>query len=320
MSPQARGIPRRRGAGSAAGQGVCADKPSAPRWRRMADDPRLLPCNGRVAAAELEGKVEAGRFVDGEVLSCNAAVADIRSSPGGGLTSQLVRGERFRVLETEGKWAFGQSLKDAYVGYVLRECLERMALPTHWVAVLHAHVYPEPAFKTVPLDMLPFGSQLAAASESGEFIGLDSGGFVPAAQIRKRGDPLADFVSTAERFLGVPYLWGGTGSFGVDCSGLVQRSLEAAGLDCPRDSDMQECELGRRLRAGERPERGDLAFWPGHVGIMADQEVLLHATARYMAVVKERLKAVAARIIAAEGHGIRAVRRIPKPVRKPRSC
>ena len=320
MSPQEHGIPRRGGTGSAAEPDVCADRPSAPRWRSMADDPRLLPCNGRVAAAELEGKVEAERFVDGEALRCKAAVADIRSSLDGGLTSQLVRGERFRILETEGKWAFGQSLKDAYVGYVLRECLERMVRPTHWVAVLHAHVYPEPAFKTVPLEMLPFGSQLAAASESGEFIDLDSGGFVPVAQVRKRGDPLADFVSTAELFLGVPYLWGGTCSFGIDCSGLVRRSLEAAGLDCPRDSDMQECELGRRLGAGERPERGDLAFWPGHVGIMAGQDVLLHATARHMAVVKERLKGVAARIVEAEGHGIRAVRRIPEPVRKPKNC
>lgn len=320
MSPQARGIPRRVGAGSPAEPGICEDGTPAPHWRRMADDPRLLPCNGRVAAAELEGKVEAGRYVDGEALRCKAAVADIRSSPGGGLTSQLVRGERFRVLEAVGEWAFGQSMKDAYVGYVLRECLERMACPTHWVATLHAHVYPEPAFKTVPLEMLPFGSQLTAASESGDFIGLESGGFVPAAQIRQRGDALLDFVSTAELFLGVPYLWGGTGSFGIDCSGLVQRSLEAAGAACPRDSDMQECVLGSRLRAAERPERGDLVFWPGHVGIMADQKVLLHATARHMAVVKEKLKAVAARIVAAEGRRIGAVRRIPEPVRNAKSC
>ena len=241
-------------------------------------------------------------------------------SPGCGPTSQLVRGERFRVLETEGKWAFGQSLKDADVGYALRGCLERMARPMHWVAALHARVYPEPAFKTVPLEMLPFGLQLAAASESGEFIGLDGGGFVPAAQVRKRGASLVDFVSTAELFLGVPYLWGGTGSFGVDRSGLVQRSLEVAGSDCPRDSDMQECELSRRLRPGERPERGDPAFWPGHVGIMADQDVLLHAMAWHMAVVKEKLKVVAARIAATNWHGISAVRRTSKPVNKSSSC
>ena len=320
MSQQARGIPRRDGAGFAVEPRVCADGTPAPLWRLIEDDPRLLPCNGRVAAAELEGEVEARRFVDGELLRCKTPVADIRSSPGGGLASQLVRGERFRVLEAEGKWAFGQSMKDAYVGYALRECLEDMFRPTHWVATLHAHIYPEPAFKTVPLEMLPFGSQLAAASESGDFIGLDSGGFVPAAQVRKRGDPLLDFVSTAELFLGVPYLWGGTGSFGIDCSGLVQRSLEAAGTACPRDSDMQECELGKRLRASVRLERGDLVFWPGHVGIMADQDVLLHATARHMAVVKEELKAVAARIIAAEGHRIRAIRRIPEPVHKPKNC
>ena len=149
-------------------------------------------------------------------------------SPGGGLTLQLATGEWFRVPETAREWAFGQSMKNACVGCALRERLRNMARPAHWVATLHAHIYPEPAFKTVPLEMLPLGSQLAAASESGDFIGLDSGGFVPAAQVRKRGDPLPDFVSTAELFLGVPYLWGGVGSFGIDCSGLVQRSLERA--------------------------------------------------------------------------------------------
>ena len=77
----------------------------------------------------------------------------------------------------------------------------------------------------------------------------------------------------AERFAGTPYVWGGKTRLGLDCSGLVQVAMHAAGLDCPRDSDMQQAELGREVRVGaglDGLQRGDLVFWKGHVGIMTD--------------------------------------------------
>jgi cell wall-associated NlpC family hydrolase len=98
-----------------------------------------------------------------------------------------------------------------------------------------------------------------------------------------------DFVAVAERFLNCAYLWGGRTSLGLDCSGLVQLSLMAAGRSAPRDTDLQESLIGSRLPDAERLRRGDLVFWPGHVGIMIDAENMLHASGRYMAVVIEPL-------------------------------
>ena len=107
-----------------------------------------------------------------------------------------------------------------------------------------------------------------------------------------------DFVAVAERFLGVPYLWGGKTALGLDCSGLVQVALTAAGMACPRDSDMQERALGAPLPGdGEQSlQRGDLVFWEGHVAIVRDRATLIHANAFHMAVAIEPIAEALARI------------------------
>lgn len=272
-------------------------------------DLRLTPTNGRVAATELKGMVEAERFVDGEQLQCVAPVADIRVRPDGGLASQLMYGETVRVLETRRGWSFGQSESDGYVGYVPEKSLGSAVSPTHRVLRLKAHAYPEPSFKSIPARVFPFGAKLSAVSEEGSFIEVRGGGYVPKGQLLDLGESVGDFVATAETFIGVPYLWGGKGPDGIDCSGLVQTALHAAGRMCPRDSDMQEAVLGESLSFREELARGDLVFWTGHVGMMADGDALLHANASHMAVVKESLPSAESRIEANEGLSIRAIRR-----------
>ena len=108
-----------------------------------------------------------------------------------------------------------------------------------------------------------------------------------------------DFVSVAEKFLGVPYLWGGKTSFGLDCSGLVQVSLQACGIQSLRDSDMQERNAGARIEMDsslKNLQRGDLIFWKGHVAIARDATTIIHANAFHMAVAIEPVAEAVARI------------------------
>jgi cell wall-associated NlpC family hydrolase len=128
--------------------------------------------------------------------------------------------------------------------------------------------------------------------EEGGFRKLASGGYVFAKHAAPANDVLAeDYVFTAGRMLNTPYLWGGRTPRGIDCSGLVQLSLEIAGIECPRDSDQQQEAFGKPLPTHWRDmpwRRGDIVFFePGHVGIMTSHDHIIHANAHHMLVTVE---------------------------------
>ena len=141
---------------------------------------------------------------------------------------------------------------------------------------------------------LSLGARLRGEME-GNFLKTESG-FVHGRHVAPIGRVLDDIVATSAQLMGAPYLWGGRGADGVDCSGLVQLALALAGMACPRDSDQQRESVGRELTAEEPLKRGDLVFFPGHVGIMADADTLLHANAWWMAVTLEPLQDVVNRL------------------------
>lgn len=272
-------------------------------------DPRITPTNGRVAHVSLQGQVEAERFVEGRRMMVTQPMANITDEPRGKRVSQLLFGEVFHVLETHDGFAFGQAERDGQVGYVLAGAMVSPEEPTHWVTAPATHLYPRADIKAPPEVAVFFGSPVRVVAEQPDFLRIHTGHFIPRPHLQPIRARFGDPVGVADLFLGSPYLWGGCSRWGLDCSGLVQIALLACGMDCPRDSDQQRA-LGRELHHGEPFLRGDLVFWKGHVGFMANERVLLHANAHHMAVAYEPLKDAAARI-EASGYGpILARRRI----------
>ena len=278
----------------------------------VALDPRTHPFRPEIAAKHLEGQVEAARFVEGMRYQVVEPMAPLRRTPSreARLDTQALLGEAVTVYETtDSGWAWGQLETDGYVGWLPANALDIAgAAPTHKVAVPRTLAFPGPDIKLTPLTGLPMGALLTVVSQDERFAVTSMGWHVPIAHIAPLKARAPDFVAVAEQFLHTPYLWGGKSALGLDCSGLVQVALQAAGIPCPRDSDMQELALGKLSTLGEL-SRGDLVFWKGHVAIARDADTLLHANAYHMLVAIEPAVDAVARIKAA-GSPLTTVKRV----------
>lgn len=279
------------------------------------DDARLTPARPDLAAKYLEGKVKAARFVIGEEFEIADALAPLREAPSfdAMLLTQALMGERVTIYDRDDEgWAWGQLNGDGYVGWLPDRALAKPAgKPTHRITAIRTFAFPGPSIKLQPVDTLVMGATITVARENGAFAVTRDGWHLPLPHVGTIDRHADDFVGVAEQFTGTPYLWGGKSSLGIDCSGLVQVSLNAAGTGCPRDSDMQQDSLGRALNASEsrKLQRGDLVFWKGHVAIVRDAETVVHANAHHMATTIENTSNAIARI-KATGSEILAIKRL----------
>lgn len=260
-------------------------------------DKRVTLLRDGVAAARLEGLVAAESYRATTPRRGAAGRATMRSSPDASapMISELLFGEAFDVLFEQNGFAFGQGRRDGYVGFVASSALGPAGeAPTHRVSALSTLAFSRADIKAPEPAILPQNSLVRVVGHEGRFAEVQGLGFVIEAHLALIGVFDRDLAGVAQAYLGAPYLWGGRTVAGLDCSGLVQQAMTACGRFAPRDSDQQR-DAFSEIGQGELT-RGDLAFWPGHVAILIDEDRIIHANGHHMQTAIEPLVEACARI------------------------
>ncbi len=273
-------------------------------------DTRVHAVRGDLADIALAGTFFSAHYARAVPMTCVAPGTALNA--GSAVTteavSQLLRGETFHALDVTINWAWGFCEHDGYVGYIRRDALDVREALTHRIVALRAPIFADADIKSPVRAYWPAGAQFGA-TEEGDFLGCAEG-FVHRRHAQAVGHVESDWVAVASRYLGAPYVWGGRGHGGVDCSGLVQIALGRCGLSVPRDTDLQRESVGSPIAEDSVLRRGDFIFFPGHVGIMTDESHILHANAHWMATVIEPLSDVIDRLKDSHDRPILTRRRI----------
>ena len=228
------------------------------------------------------------------------------------VVSQAIYGSNVTLLAAQGEWSRIQTA-DHYKGWVRSRHLRLVqngggyatAGQVVQVQSLFANIYREPDItRHQPVITIPFESRLEVISEQ-DAAGSKpaTGKALPEGWLRVRlpdkrdewiqagdvnPDPkllsIPESIELAKRFLGFPYLWGGSSSFGFDCSGFTQMLVRARGKIMPRDADKQAAWTG--LSAVERKDLqpGDLLFFGSsvrditHTGMYIGDGQFIHDT------------------------------------------
>lgn len=215
----------------------------------------------------------------------NRGLTDLRAEPDeeSERVDQAHYGERLTLLARDGDWFYAQG-PDHYFGWVESEHLDEVGAPERRiVGVVVADVRSAPTDAAPIIDRLPVAAPLAIQERQGEWLRISHDGWVAfrdtvdIAQLASRFPVPSDLLRTAECFLGVSYLWGGTTADGIDCSGFTQLVYRLNGVGLDRDADQQAVE-GRSVNAA-RP--GDLFFFGDeritHTAIATGEREFLHA-------------------------------------------
>lgn len=218
------------------------------------------------------------------------------------LDNEVLFGERVKLIDENRGYYFCETLLDKYRGWISKKDLSlNVQETTHRILKLRTHIYKNPDEKSFVFLYLPLGSKITVLEHNVRWAKIffehknrKTLGYVPFKHIVKINHKVNDWVKVAEQFLNVPYKWGGRDSMGIDCSALIQLSLETFGINFPRDTALQILENYEKITLNN-VKRGSIVFWEGHVGVMTDKKNFLHSNAFHMQTIIEPFKDVVKR-------------------------
>ena len=205
-----------------------------------------------------------------------SSVSNIYKSPSkvSEITSQLLYGERFKILSKNKNWVKIKTSFDNYIGYIKNKDFTNDHKPTHKVFVLKANIFNKLNNKTK--FFLPFASKISIIQENKKFIEFEINKWIKKKDVKEINHKETDYLKILKLFLKTRYIWGGKTHEGIDCSAILQLFYYYNNKFYPRDTKNQIKHSKGNVKR-KKFKKGDLIFWNGHVAICINTKKLIHA-------------------------------------------
>ena len=197
-----------------------------------------------------------------------------RSSKKSPISSQILYGEKFKVLSKNKNWLRIKSSYDNYIGYIKDENYTDDHNPTHKIFILKSSIFNKQKNKTKY--SLPFASKISTIQESKRFVEFEKNKWIIKKDIKKIDHVEKDYLKILKLFLKIKYIWGGKTYKGIDCSAILQILYYYNNKFYPRDTKDQLKYSKSNIKI-KKFKKGDVLFWKGHVAICIDEKKLIHA-------------------------------------------
>ena len=190
------------------------------------------------------------------------------------VTSQILYGEKFKIISKNKSWIKIKALFDNYTGYIKNKYYTKDHQPTHKIFTLKANIYNKQKNKTK--NFLPFASRISMINENKKFVEFEKNKWIKKKDIKKINHIEKDYLKVLKMFLKIKYLWGGKTYRGIDCSAILQLFFYYNNKFYPRDTKDQ-IKYSAKKNKSKVFKKGDIIFWKGHVAVCINAQKLIHA-------------------------------------------
>ena len=190
------------------------------------------------------------------------------------VTSQIIYGEKFKILAKNKNWIKIKTLFDNYKGFIKNSKYVEKFSPNYKVSSLKARIFKKPGIGTN--SWLPLASKLSVFEQNKNYVKIEKNKWIKKADIKKLNHKENNFIKIFKKFLNVKYVWGGKTFKGIDCSALLQIFYFYNNSFYPRDTKDQIKYTKKNLKK-RKFKKGDIIFWKGHVAMCLNSKQLIHA-------------------------------------------
>ena len=194
------------------------------------------------------------------------------------ISSQLLYGEKFKILYKKKQFIKIKTDYDNYTGYIKLSKFINKFRETHKVKVLKSRILKNPNYlrKSKTKKFLPFSSNIEVIKKKKKFVMFEKNKWLNSKDIKPIDQKDQNILKILKLFLNCKYKWGGKTFNGIDCSALIQLFYKFNNNFFPRDT-VDQIKFKKGIKRKVKFKLGDIIYWKGHVAVCINSKELIHA-------------------------------------------